>query len=336
MEKSNNRETQEHSVLRRFIGSSEFGVLIALVVLCVLMTFLNEHFLTPANIVNILQQISQIAILSVGMALIIITGGIDLSVGYAVGLTGCCCCYMYQLGYSWPVVMILTLLLGVFIGLVNGCLITGLNIAPFIVTLGTSNIMRGLTLFLTGGMPISVKGPLTWLGRTKLFDVINVSILLMLVVAVLGTVFSNRTVTGRNIYAVGNNERAAQLSGIHVKRIKILVYVLQGFLAGLCGIVASGKLMSADASLGSGYEMNVIAAAVIGGVAMTGGEGKVWGAVIGACIIGVLNNAFILLGLSSYWQTASVGIVIILAVSIAPVKEVLRERKFSRSNHIKF
>ena len=333
MEKSK-KENQAHSASRRFIGSSEFGVIIALLVLCVLMTCLNEHFLTTANIVNILQQISQIAILSVGMALIIITGGIDLSVGYAVGLTGCCCCYMYQLGYSWPVVMLLTLLLGVFIGLVNGCVITGLNIAPFIVTLGTGNIMRSITLFITGGMPISVKGPLTWLGRTKIFGVVNISILLMLVVALVGSVFANRTIAGRNIYAVGNNERAAKLSGINVRRSKILVYVIQGFLAGLCGIVASGKLMSADASLGNGYEMNVIAAAVIGGVAMTGGEGKVWGAVIGACIIGVLNNAFILLGLASYWQTASVGIVIILAVSIAPVKAAIREYKVSRGNRL--
>ena len=152
----------------------------------------------------------------------------------------------------------------------------------------------------------------------------------MALVIIVGTVFSKYTLSGRNIYAVGNNERSAKISGIKVARIKVLVYVIQGFLAALCGVIATGKLRSADSQLGNGYEMDVIAAVVIGGFSMSGGEGKIWSVMVGAAIMGVLKNAFVLLGLPSYWQTASIGIVIIIAVSIDPVKAFFKQRKINK------
>lgn len=221
------------------------------------------------------------------------------------------------------------LLMGIFIGAVNGVLVTYMKLAPFIVTLGTGKIMQGLILLITNGMPISVNTPLNWLGNGKVGQ-IPVAVIIMALVIIMGTVFSKYTLSGRNIYAVGNNERSAKISGIKVERIKVLVYVIQGFLAALCGVIATGKLRSADSQLGNGYEMDVIAAVVIGGFSMSGGEGKIWSVMVGAAIMGVLKNAFVLLGLPSYWQTASIGIVIIIAVSIDPVKAFFKQRKINK------
>ena len=221
------------------------------------------------------------------------------------------------------------LLMGIFIGAVNGVLVTYMKLAPFIVTLGTGKIMQGLILLITNGMPISVNTPLNWLGNGKVGQ-LPVAVIIMALVIIVGTVFSKYTLSGRNIYAVGNNERSAKISGIKVARIKVLVYVIQGFLAALCGVIATGKLRSADSQLGNGYEMDVIAAVVIGGFSMSGGEGKIWSVMVGAAIMGVLKNAFVLLGLPSYWQTASIGIVIIIAVSIDPVKAFFKQRKINK------
>lgn len=310
----------------KVVGSSEFGIVVALLLLCIIMSFLSPYFLKVANLINILYQISQYTILAVGMSLVILTGGIDLSVGYTVGVCGCLLAYLVANGVNIWVALIGTVAASILVGLVNGILITYLNLAPFIVTLGTGKIMAGLMLMITGGMPISIECKLNWLGSGKVLG-IPVAVIVMLLIVILGTIFSRQTLTGRNIYAVGNSERAAALSGINVGRIKILVYVIQAVLAALCAVIATGKLRSADAQLGSGYEMDVIAAVVIGGFNMMGGEGKVWATLVGAAIVGVLKNAFVLLGLAAHWQTMSVGIVVILAVSIDPIKKFIRQRQ---------
>lgn len=314
------------SGLRAFTKRSEFSVLIGLVAIFIIMSFASPFFLRINNIMNVLQQISRYGIISVGMALVMITGGIDLSVGYIVALCACMAAHLTtNVGLPWPVVLLAVLLLGALIGLVNGLLVTRVKLWPFIVTLATSKIVSGCVLLLTNGMPIHIESPLCWLGSGYLGPV-PVSVIMMFLIIILGTVFASKTQTGRNVYAIGNNERAAALSGIHVERIKTLAYVICGLLCAFCGIVVAGNLQSADASLGAGYETDVIAAVVIGGVSMNGGEGSIWGALIGAMIIGILKNAFILLKVSSYWQSVVIGIVIIAAVTIDRLRTIRKAK----------
>lgn len=302
--------------LKRMMSHTEFSVFVGLCILIVGMSFASPYFLKTANIFNVLSQISRYGIISVGMALVIITGGIDLSVGYVVGLTACTAAYLTTtVGLPWPVVLLLVMLLGATIGLVNGLLVTKVGLVPFIVTLATGKIISGCTLLLTNGMPISFESPLAWLGSGYV-GAVPVCVIIMFVVIIVGSVFAQCTLTGRNIYAIGNNNRAAMLSGVHVDKLKTLVYVIVSMLAALCGIIVAGNLYSSDASLGVGYETDVIAAVVIGGVSMSGGEGTIWGSLIGAAIMGVLKNAFVLLGVSAYWQSIVIGLVIVAAVTL--------------------
>lgn len=309
-----------------FTKRSEFSVLIGLALLFVIMSFASPYFLKVSNIMNVLQQISRYGIISVGMAFVMITGGIDLSVGYIVALCACMSAYLTtNVGLAWPLVLLAVLLLGTAIGFVNGVLVTRVKLWPFIVTLATSKIISGCVLLLTNGMPIHIESPLCRMGSGYV-GVVPVCVIMMFVIIILGTVFAEKTQTGRNIYAIGNNERAAALSGIKVEQTKCLVYVICGVLCAFCGIVVAGNLNSADASLGSGYETDVIAAVVIGGVSMIGGEGSIWGALIGAMIIGILKNAFVLLSVSSYWQSVVIGLVIIAAVTIDRVRMIRRSK----------
>ena len=312
--------------LRAFTKRSEFSVLIGLVAIVIIMSFASPYFLKLNNLMNVLQQISRYGIISVGMALVMITGGIDLSVGYIVALCACMSAYLTtNKGMAWPAVLVIVLALGALIGLVNGLLVTRVKLWPFIVTLATSKIVSGCVLLLTNGMPIHIESPLCALGSGYVGPV-PVAVIMMFLIIILGTVFASRTQVGRNIYAIGNNERAASLSGIRVENTKTLVYVICGFLCAFCGIVVAGNLNSADASLGAGYETDVIAAVVIGGVSMNGGEGSIWGTLIGAMIIGILKNAFILLKVSSYWQSVVIGIVIIAAVTIDRIRTIRKAK----------
>ncbi|MGI6174884.1 MAG: ABC transporter permease [Christensenellales bacterium] len=311
----------KRSLFKRITSRSEFSVFVALVVLIVVMSIASPVFMTTKNIFNVLNQISRYGIIAAGMALIIIAGGIDLSVGYAVGFTACYCAYFSsaEVGMPWPLVLIVTMGMGALIGIINGLLVTRVKIVPFIVTLAMGKILSGLTLLLTRGRPIFFSSGLSVLGWGYLGPV-PIPVIIMFVCIVAGSIFTAKTLTGRNIYAIGNNERAASLSGINVKRLKVMTYIITSMLCALCGIIVAGNLESADANLGTNYETDVIAAVVIGGVAMSGGEGTVWGSLIGAAIMGILKNAFVLLGVSAYWQTIVIGIVIIGAVTIDSVR----------------
>lgn len=314
------RYKKNTGLLKRMASHTEFSVFVGLCILIVGMSFASPYFLKTANIFNVLSQISRYGIISVGMALVIITGGIDLSVGYVVGLTACTAAYLTTtLGLPWPIVLLLVLLLGGMIGLANGLLVTKVGLVPFIVTLATGKIISGCTLLLTNGMPISFESPLAWLGSGYV-GAVPVCVIIMFLVIIVGSVFAQCTLTGRNIYAIGNNNRAAMLSGVHVDKLKCLAYVIVSLLAALCGIIVAGNLYSSDASLGVGYETDVIAAVVIGGVSMSGGEGTIWGSLIGAAIMGVLKNAFVLLGVSAYWQSIVIGLVIVAAVTLDKVR----------------
>lgn len=302
--------------IRRITSRTEFSIFLGLLLMCVAMSFASEYFLKTNNLFNILNQISRYGIVSVGMALVIIAGGIDLSVGYVVGLTACLCAYFSSAwGLPWYLVLPLTLLVGAGIGLVNGLLVTRVRLVPFIVTMAMGKILSGCTLLLTRGRPIKFESALSVLGKGY-WGPIPIAVVVMFLTIILGSVFAQRTLTGRNIYAVGNNERTAALSGINVKKLQALTYIITSTLCALCGVIVAGNLSSADATLGVGYETDVIAAVVIGGVAMSGGEGTIWGSLIGASIIGILKNAFVLLGVSAYWQSIVIGVVIVIAVTI--------------------
>ena len=308
---------------RAFFAKPEVSVGVALALMCVLMTFASPYFLTVRNILNILRQFSLIAILAVGEGLIIITAGIDLSVGALVGMTACVGAWAALAGAPASLTLLIILGSGTLAGLINGLLVTRVGIAPFIATLGMMSVARGVSLLITLGSPIHYEP--TWIavfggGR---IGVVPISVIVMLVIVAAGWVLATRTVLGKNVYAVGNSEKAAKLSGIRVETTKTVVFTLTGFLAGVCGLILMGQLEGADAFYGNGYELDVIAAAVIGGISLAGGEGNLLGIMVGAALMGVLKNAFVLLAVPGYWQTVAVGLVIIGAVSI----DSLRKRR---------
>ena len=318
-----NSKTVMNSNLRALFGKPEINVLLALLVLCVGLSLASPYFLTARNIVNVFRQFSLIAILAVGQALIILTGGIDLSVGSVVGFTACFGAWVARSGTSPLVTLIVILGMGAIVGLSNGMLVSKVGIPAFVATLGMMSITRGFSLLITMGVPIHYNP--TWLSLFGggYISIVPVSVMVMLGIVAIGFIFANNTVPGRNVYAVGNSEKAAKLSGIQVDKVKIMVSTITGLLAGICGLILLGQLDGADAFYGNGYELDVIAAAVIGGISLSGGEGNPLGVIVGAALMGVLKNAFVLLAVPGYWQTVVIGVVIIGAVSI----DSLRRRK---------
>ncbi len=246
------------------------------------------------------------------------TGGIDLSVGSVLALAGLSTGMLLERGVPLPVAMLAGLGVGTLVGLVDGLLITRGGLPPFIATLGTLSIGRGFVYALTKGYPVTVPydyHEFIWLGQGYIWT-IPVPVVMMVMLTLLGTIFLGFTTYGRYIYAVGGNPEAARLAGIPVERVKLLVYVLCSTLAALAGLILVARLVSAQPSAGLGFELPVIAAAIIGGTSLMGGEGTVLGAVLGAAIMGVLENGMVLLGVSTYAQQAVTGTVIILAVAL--------------------
>ncbi|MDC7232531.1 MAG: ABC transporter permease [Spirochaetales bacterium] len=312
-------------ILKKLLARREASVLIALIVLCVALSLMSPYFLKQRNIFSVLRQISAIAIMAVGQALIIITGGIDLSVGSMLGLMGVLTAVFSTWHLPPVLVFLIVIFCGILMGSINGLLVTKVNITPFIVTIGMMNIARGLSLLITGGMPIHIDSSINFLGGGYLGP-IPFSVIIMALIAVLGILFASRTLPGRNVYAVGNNDRAAELSGVRVHRVKIMVYAITGALCALAGIIIGGTLNSADPNSGKGYEMDVIAAVILGGTSLSGGEGTIQGVLIGAALMGVLRNAFVLLGISAYLQIVTIGVVIIGAVAIDSFKTMQSSR----------
>ena len=310
---------QAAQTLRKAGRHKELPIFLALVTLCAVISALSPYFLTWQNIFNVLRQFSVIAILAVGQGLVIITGGIDLSVGALLGLMGVLAAMLTAAGLPAALVFPMTIAFGCAAGAISGLLITKVRINPFIVTLGMMSVARGTSLLLTGGMPVSIDGGITYLGGGHV-GMVPVSVLIMFAVAVCGYIFTTRTLPGRNMYAIGNNERAARLSGIPLDRMKVMVYAIMGALCALCGMIVSGTLNTAEPAAGTGYELDVIAAVVIGGASLSGGKGSIPGIVMGAAIMGVLRNGFVLLQVSAYWQVVTIGLVIIGAVALDSLK----------------
>lgn len=292
--------------------------LIGLVIFAVIVSILNPRFLTHANILNVLRQTSINSIIAIGMTLVILTGGIDLSVGSILAFCGAVMASLLNAGYNPLLAFIVTLALGLVFGFFNGFLVSKMKLQAFIVTLVTMTFLRGATLVFTEGKPITVDdGGLLFenIGGGYLFD-IPIPIYIMIALFVAGHYLLMHTKFGRYTYAIGGNEEATKLSGINVDKVKMWVYGLCGMLSALAGVILTSRLYSAQPTAGSGYELDAIAAVVLGGTSLAGGVGRVTGTALGALIIGVLGNALNLLNVSSYYQMMIKAIVILIAVLI--------------------
>ena len=306
---------------------ARFRSLIALVLMTAALSVMSEHFLTTDNGLTILRQVSINMCLSLGMTLVILSGGIDLSVGAILGFSGAVAAGLLKNGLSIPALglhlqfttsgaILAGVAVGAALGWHNGVAITRFRLPPFIATLGMLSIARGLAFLWTGGFPITGLGASfgqigtgTWLG-------VPVPVWIMVVLVGVFLVVAKRTRFGRHLYAVGGNARAARLTGLNVDRIKVAVYTLAGALAGVAGLIVTSRLDSAQPNAGLSYELDAIAAVVIGGTSLSGGRGTIWGTVLGCLIIGVLNNGLFLLNVSPFWQLVIKGYVILVAVAI--------------------
>jgi ribose transport system permease protein len=304
---------------------SRGGPLWGLIILCVVMTILSPYFLTFNNLFNVGTQIAVIAILALGQTFVIVSGGIDLSVGSVLGLAG--------IVFGWatavanlplPVALALGIGSGALAGLVNGMLITLGNLPPFIATLAMLSAASGLALVISDGQPLSpIPQVILSLGSGDLFGFLPLPVIVMLVMWALTVGILRSTYSGRCMYAIGGNEEAARLSGISVSRQKLIIYTLSGLFAGIAGILLTARLASGDPQAGFTYELDAIAAVVIGGASLSGGVGNASGTLIGALILGVLRNGLNLLNVSAFWQQVIIGAVIALAV----MTDTLRRRR---------
>ena len=291
---------------------------IGLILLVVVISVLNTAFLDLSNLLNLLRQVSINGLIAFGMTFVILTGGIDLSVGSILALSSAFTAILITSGLDPIVALIVGVLGGFLLGVFNGVLVTFGSMAPFIATLATMTIFRGLTLVITDGNPI------TDLGVSYLFQLfgkgyffgIPVPAVTMIIVFIVLAIILQKTTFGRHTYAIGGNEVASKISGIKVNKVKILIYGISGLMSALAGAILTSRLNSAQPTAGTSYELDAIAAVVLGGTSLTGGKGRIVGTLIGVLIIGVLNNGLNLLGVSSFYQQVVKGIVILIAVLI--------------------
>lgn len=300
------------------------GIIIALLGLCILLSVnpvTRDSFLTQKNVFNVLRQISSNLFLACGMTMVIILGGIDLSVGSIIALSGCVAAGAVA-RYNLPIAaaVLIGVLLGAAVGMCNGLVISKTTIPAFIVTLATMNIVKGFAYVYTGGSPVRVvTKEWQFIGAGYIGAIPTPVVILAGVLGVTGLIM-NKTKMGRHIYAVGGNAQAAEFSGIKVARVRFFVHTFSGVMAGLAGVVLASRMYSGQPTAGDGAEMDAIAAVVVGGTSMAGGSGKIGGTIIGGLIIGVLNNGLNLLNVNSFWQYVVKGTVILLAVFIDYVK----------------
>lgn len=301
----------------------EVNVLVAMLIVGALISLYTPYFLTTNNLMGVFRAFSLTAIMSIGMVMVIVTGGIDLSVGSAMGLASLVTALCFDAGYSTGISIGAGVAVGIVFGLTNGLLITAIGLPPFIATLGTLSIGRGMMYMVTHGVPVTPETPdaFSLLGQGYVGPV-PVPVVIMLVLMVLFALIMKRTRFGRHVYATGGNEQAARLSGVKTNRVKLAVYMLSSTIASLAGIIGFSRYLTAEPASGFGSELDVIAAAAIGGASLAGGVGSVTGAVIGAALVGVIANGVVLLNINTYAQQAITGGVILIAVSL----DVLRNK----------
>lgn len=318
----------------------------ALIAIIVVFSFLSPYYFSVSNFLTMASHVAIFGILGMGMLLVILNGGIDLSVGSTLGLAGVIAGFLMH-GVPLPifgvvlypavwVVAVLACALGAVVGLINGVLVARFKVPPFVATLGMLYAVRGVALLITNGLTYNnLEGKAAlgntgfdWLGFNRLFG-IPVGVVAMVVIAIVGSIMLNRTVFGRWLYASGGNERAAELSGVPVKRVQITVYVLSGICAAIAGLILTSELTSAGPTAGTTYELTAIATVVIGGAALTGGRGNIRGTLLGAFVIGFLSDGLVIIGVSAYWQMVFTGAVIVFAVLLNSVQYGRRSKRLS-------
>jgi ribose/xylose/arabinose/galactoside ABC-type transport system permease subunit len=307
------KQARGWSVVSAIVKQRESAIFLALLIMMAIIQVMAPNFLSGSNIYLVSRQIALVAIVAIGELFVILTGGIDLSVGATMGLAGVASAGAMAAGLNPWLAMLFGMVVGVLIGVFNGWLVSYVLVPPFIVTLGSQEIARGTILIYTKGWPITnIPKSILFIAQGDFLH-IPVPVWIMLVVAVIAQVVLTKTSFGRRIYAIGGNETATFLSGVNVKKIKFFLYVIAAFTASIVGIILVARFESAQADAGTGWEMQAIASAVIGGTSLAGGAGSVLGCLIGACIMGILANGLVLMRVSSYWQTAIIGVVIVLA-----------------------
>ncbi|MTK11502.1 MAG: ABC transporter permease [Clostridiaceae bacterium] len=300
--------------------SQLLSVLSGLVLLSLIFGFMSDKFFSVDNLLTVALQSAIIAIIAIGQTYVIITTGIDLSIGSNIALAGIVAAILMTSGVAVPIAVIGGLLSGCFVGLINGLIVVYGNIPPFIVTLGTMSIVRGVSLVITKGIPVTdLPEAFTIIGTGSIASIPIPAVIMFVLVAIFGFVLA-KTKLGRYTYAIGSNFEAARLSGINTKRTLISIYIISGFLAACAGLILAARVVSAQPTAGTGYELDAVAASVIGGASLLGGEGMILGTFIGALVIGVLRNGLNLINVSAFWQQIVIGAVIIAAVYIDRVK----------------
>ena len=318
----------KNGIVRYF--KDNIGIIIALLVLCIFLVVFpttRATFLTPKNVFNILRQNASNLFLATGMTMVIILGGIELSVGSVIALSGVVAAgCVINFGLPEIVGFLAAIGVGALVGMFNGFVICKTDIPPFIVTLASMNITKGIALVLTGGSPIRCMTDTFKFPGAGYVGPVPTPVILMIIVFIIAAFMINRTQLGRHIYAVGGNAQAAKFSGINVQKVKFIVYTYTGIMSGIAGLVVASRLYSGQPTAGDGAEMDAIAAVVVGGTSMSGGSGRLGGTLIGVLIIGVLNNGLNLLGVDSNWQYIVKGLVILLAVYV----DFIRNKKAGR------
>ena len=301
---------------KKLSGSRELGIFIALVAICIVFSVLSPQFLKFKNAFNVLKQTATVAICAVGFTFVLITGGIDLSLGYQVSLDIVVCAYMMKnWNVPWVLAILITLVFGLFVGTVNGLIIIKTHVAPLIVTLSTQTILKGISFMITKGLAIfGFEKPFLKLGQGTLVGDVPVSLIFVILVLVIGIFILNKTILGRYFYAIGNNREAAKLSGVNTDICEMLAYSFCGLFTSLGAILLLSRMNSAQSATGDGYEFNALTGCVLGGVSAAGGTGTIVGAFIGCLIVGVLDNGLLLLNVNEYLQMVLKGCVLLAAV----------------------
>ena len=302
--------------MNKFIAKNKRELVVALATLAMaaIFTIMNPAFVTWNNILTVLQQMVLNGILAVGIMFTIITGGIDLSIGCTYAITGICVAWCTVHGVNPFLAILIGIIIGLILGAFNGLLVTGMKLQPFIATLGTMSLYRGIAYVVTGGIPVTnVPDSYRNIFNGKMVFGLRYYILVMVIVFVIGYIILAKTRTGAYLYAVGGNEEAAKLSGVNVVKTKYIAYIVCGICAAVAGMVMLASLGSAEATAGNGYETNAIAAAAIGGTRMAGGRGTAFGTFIGALMLAVLKVGMVVINVDSFWQYVVTGLIIIIA-----------------------
>jgi ribose transport system permease protein len=321
IEKAIDRQT--HTPLSLVLSKPEFWVFVAALLACIVLSVVTDTFATPQNLFNVTRNFAFVAIVALGMTVVIISAGIDLSVGSVLCLSAMVLAILLNAGYSLWLSVIIALSAALFVGAINGMLIAYVRIPPFVVTLGMLSVARSAAMVLSQNKMIYQFGPdqdkFFWLGGGSTFGIAN-PVLALAILAVLTGLALKWTRWGSHIFAIGSNEKAAVLTGIAVRRTKISVYMFSALFAGIAGVLEAGWLGGVTTNLGQSMELSVIAAAVIGGANLMGGAGTVFGSVVGAALIEIIRNSLTLLGISTFWQGAFVGSFIVMAVAFDRIR----------------